>query len=88
MKDLAREALQVQDACNPIAVAIRFGAMITELRDQLALNVLPHDTSAMRSHPIFCLWVSKLYDMGSMGISDFGIFNESWDSCERLSKVE
>ena len=54
MKELAKEALQVQDACNLCGVAQGFARCMSDL--------LKHDlgTDAANKHPIAMLWADKI----------------------------
>lgn len=54
LRDLAREALQVQDACNISGVAHGFARAMSSLCD------LGLATDERNRHPITILWVDKL----------------------------
>ncbi len=56
MKQLAQEALDVQDACNLSGVVLSFGRAIGELRE----NNPSMGTDWINSHPICCLWSDKI----------------------------
>lgn len=56
MKELAQEALNVQDACNLSGVVHGFSRAITNLRD-----LLPRaGTDEINRHPISVLWADKI----------------------------
>lgn len=56
LPELAREALDVQDACNLSGVVHGFSRAITALRE-----CLPNaGTSEINSHPICVLWADKI----------------------------
>lgn len=66
MKDLAREALAVQDACNLSGVAHGFARALGELR-----TLLPSaGTDAINHHPIAVLWADKVAHL--TGTQDLG----------------
>jgi hypothetical protein len=64
MKDLAKEALAVQDACNLSGVAQGFARAMLDLRD--------HVTGSKESagHCITIVWLDKLNSLA--GIQDLG----------------
>lgn len=66
LKKLARETIDVQDACNLIAVANSFAKMLTRLRDQLQNAEQPHDTDAIRTHPITVCWLDKMNSLAGI----------------------
>jgi len=56
LTDLAREALQVQDACNLSGVVHGFSRAITRLRE-----ALPNaGTDEINTHPVSVLWADKI----------------------------
>ena len=55
MQQAAREALQVQDACNLSGVVLAFGRILTGPLSHL-------DTAARNRHPISKLFADKLRD--------------------------
>lgn len=86
IQDLAREAIQVQDACNLSGVVHGFSRAITELREILQNeNGGLINTYEMNHHPICCLWASKIHDLASMGLSDGERFREVYEACEDLT---
>ena len=54
LQDLAREAIQVQDACNLSGVAHGFSKAMSDLRS------MGLDSSACAQHPITLVWIDKL----------------------------
>jgi len=52
LKELANDAIQMQDACNGFAIANAYGKMMSDLRDALKEAGEPTDTDALRNHPI------------------------------------
>jgi hypothetical protein len=77
MRELAQEAIDIQNACNGIGVAQGFA------RSMLELHELLNKTQYVRvsDHPVWCLWVSKLHDMGSMGLSDTERYGAAYSAC-------
>ena len=67
MKELAREALDVQNASNLTAVAKSFAAAMVRLR-RLG------NGDDQRFHPITILWVSKISDLSNNPNSDDTLF--------------
>ena len=59
MKDLAIEALAVQDACNLSGVVHSFSKVMTDLRD-IARKEGWEGTQAINMHPIALLFSSKI----------------------------
>jgi hypothetical protein len=87
IQDLAKEAIQVQDACNLSGVVHGFSRAMTELREILrAENGGVINTHTMNHHPICCLWASKIHDLTSMGLSDGERFREVYEACEDIAK--
>lgn len=83
LQHLAQEALDVQDACNPIAVANRFREVVINLRD-----LEQRDMDAIRRHPVFRMWASKINDMAGLGINDWQPFSQAYDACRALAEGE
>src|SRR5262249_46820770 len=81
MKQLAQEAIDIQNACNGIGVAQGFA------RSMLALHELLNKKPFIRlsEHPIWCLWVSKLHDMGHMGLSDTDRYIAAYSACMAMA---
>lgn len=63
LKQLADDAIHVQDACNLIAVANSFAQVIKDVQQNLADAGKESGTDAIRNHPIVQLWADKIYDM-------------------------
>lgn len=81
LRDLAKEAMEVQGASNPIAVARSFSRAINQLNDELALAKEPNDSNAIMSHPVFRLWASKIHSMAGLDMDD-GKFSRAMDWAE------
>lgn len=85
LQDLAKEALQVQDACNLSGVVHGFSRAITELREILRETGGDLSTAAVNQNPICCLWASKIHDLAQMGLSDHERFRIAYDACEEMA---
>lgn len=75
LADLAREALQVQDACNLSAVVHSFSRSISRLR-----VLLQGGTDALNEHPICQLWADKIASLAgvqSVGMSEYRLAYET-----------
>lgn len=62
IKDLAREALSVQDACNLSGVVHGFSRAITELHAILEREP-DFSTEKLNQHPICVLWADKIANL-------------------------
>lgn len=78
---LAREALDIQDACNLSGLIHGWSRSIDRLRE-----VTPNmGTDFYNRHPINQLWASKVHDLTGMGMSDMESFSKAYDSCKALT---
>ncbi len=76
LKELAVEALAVQDACNLSGVALSFGQAMLDLRQHI------RGTHESAVHPITRVWINKLIDLaGDAQVSD-------WNAVDALAKGE
>lgn len=85
LRELAREALAVQNACNSLGISKSFATSLQELSDRLRADGLPADTAAICRHPIHRLWASKVHDLAGMGLSDLSLYAEALGECQRLA---
>lgn len=85
IQDLAKEALQVQDACNLSGVVHGFSRAVTELREILRATGGDLSTAAVNQHPICCLWASKIHALARMGLSDQEQFRIAYEACEEIA---
>lgn len=86
LQQMAREAIQVQDACNPLGLSKGYAAMLTELRARLAADGQPAGTRDLCDHPVNRLWASKLHDLAGMGMSDTERYGQAYDACKALAE--
>jgi len=81
MADLARLALEVQDACNLSGVVRSWSSEIVELR-----RLLPNaGTDDINQHPVNRLWASKAHDLCRMGLSDCDRYAEAYWWCRHVA---
>lgn len=85
MQQLAKEAIDVQNACNPLGLSAAFGERTLALRDCLARAGEPCDTLAVCSHPVFRLWASKFHSLAGLGLSDTDRYGEAYRACKELA---
>ena len=79
IKELAQEALDVQNASNLSGVVLSFAKVIQELKE---LSVYD------RRHPIVLAWVDKINSLtGTQGV-DWEVFSDAFSAVERLAGVD
>ena len=72
-KELATEALAVQDACNLSGVVISFGHVIREVRAMLEAEN-KGGTDAVNTHPVCVLYADKVAHLtGTQGFGNDGV---------------
>jgi hypothetical protein len=81
IKELAKEALDVQNACNLSGVVHGFSRAITDLRACLEAEG-KGGTQAVNEHPICVLWSSKI---ASLTGSEYR-FSKAYGKVEELTK--
>lgn len=85
LKELAQEAIEVQDACNLSGVVHGWHRSMEELCEVLRTNSNFAGTDEINHHPINKLWASKVHDLASMGLSDFEEWGKAYDACKILA---
>ncbi len=80
MVDLAREALQVQDACNLSGVVHSFSRAITRLRVLLEAEG-KGGTDNVNTHPVCVLWADKIASLTERD----GHTQRAYDACHDLA---
>jgi hypothetical protein len=71
MKDLAKDALDVQDACNLSGVVHGFSRAMTELRE-IARSEGWENTEKLNKHPVCIMWSDKIASLtGSIDLLQF-----------------
>lgn len=91
VKELAQEAIQIQDACNPLGLSKGYAKALQELRWALEVEGEENDTDAIRLHPINRLWLDKLCDLanyqrGVCGVDGWGEFAAAYGEVSRLAE--
>jgi hypothetical protein len=86
LQELAQEAIDIQNACNPLGLTKSFAEVTQELWVALDFLKLPRDTESIRTHPIVRLWASKLHDLVGMGLSDTERYGEAYHACQSIAK--
>ena len=84
LAELAREALQIQYACNPLGLTKGFATATQELHDRLELEGLPSDTTAICNHPIYVMWAIKLADLATTGGVE--VYGSAYLRCTEISQ--
>jgi hypothetical protein len=85
LKEMAAEAIVIQNACNPLGLTKTFAAVTQDLADRLREEGKGSTTLVCR-HPIFCLWASKLHDLAGMGLSDTDRYGQAYRACLELAE--
>lgn len=86
MADLAREAMQVQDACNLSGVVHSFAKTLDRLRRLLDESSEGFSQSRFHGHPIVTLWVSKISDLTVGTGTDYATFGTAYDAVKALAE--
>lgn len=89
VKELAQEALEIQNACNPLGLSKGYARALQELRWALEVEGKPNDTDAISFHAINRLWLDKLCDLArynrSGGSDNMMEFIAAYDEVCRLA---
>lgn len=80
LKDLARNALEVQSAVNLSGVVYSFAKDIARLRDLLRIDP-QFGTQMVNRHPICVMWCSKLSDLS--GAEEYSTMRIAIDWCKQ-----
>lgn len=97
LQALAKEALQVQDACNLLGVSKGFAKAVQEVWENMkAVEEQTKNSETqvvkyasmddLRQHPIVLLWVDKIYSMTVM-IGQPSM-NKAYSNCHKLAEGE
>lgn len=86
LKELAQEALGVQNACNPLGISRSYGEAMLALRDALQAANLPNGTDDLCNHPIARLWAAKIVELHRMGLADLDRYGEADKACQALAQ--
>lgn len=86
IKDLAKQAIEVQDACNLSGVVHAFSRAVTAMRVELNM-----DTPTCNGHAVTILFLDKLNSLaGIQALGDTDYFNKvqkAYDECLKLQEV-
>ena len=86
LKELAQEALDVQDACNLSGVVHGWSRSMSRLYEILREQKEFSGTDQVNHHPINQLWASKVQDLAGMGLSDYEAFSKAYMEVKQLSE--
>ena len=81
LKELAREAIDIQDACNLFGIVSGMLDAMRSLREQFPKA----SNEELYKHPITRLWASKIHDLARMGLSNIERYAEAYQSCKELA---
>lgn len=86
MKDLAQEAIDVQDACNLSGVVGSWFRACSELWDNGRAGNIPNftGTDTINRHPIQFLYVSKVMSLTGTGINQ-DEFSRAYTECRQIA---
>lgn len=83
-RELAQEAIDIQNACNLSGLVHSWAKVVMELR-----RMFPDmSTTFYNTHPVNQLWASKVHDLTRMGLSDTDAFIKAYEACQKLAKTE
>ena len=80
LQQLAREALDVQDACNLCGVAQGFARAMLELGEYC-----PSGTDERNQHPIAQIWIDKMSSLARTQNEPFSVLFKAFDAVEKLA---
>lgn len=83
-KELAEEALAVQNASNLSGVANSFSAVVREVRARLESEG-NGGNSSLHVHPVIQLWADKIASLTILNASTLDMF-KAYDWCEEAAK--
>ena len=84
LRDLAKDALAVQDACNLSGVVISFAKAISDLRE----NLPSAGTAAINHHPICILWADKIASLTQIQGADLTHVSQAYKIVKELAAAE
>lgn len=83
LKELANEALMVQDACNLSGVVLSWSRAIMRLRTVLG-EIQPFDTTTLNEHPINKLWADKVAHLTGTQFEPMSVVSQAYDKVYKL----
>lgn len=84
LSELAREAIQIQDACNLSGLVHGWSRSVTELRK----NLPDASTERINTHPINRLWVSKLFSLAAPVFVDGDGYGLAYRACKMMAEAD
>lgn len=91
LKELAQEAIDVQDACNLLAVVNGMKNAIDRLQSILHLDT---DTDSLRQlnlytyHPIVILWANKIAHLTRIQSCDHDYVSKAWEIVNAIAHAK
>ena len=91
LPQLAHEAIDVQNACNPLGVSKGYAAAMQSLADCLRAMGEPADTRQLCDHPIARLWAAKVADLHGFNACAVGDslgrnnYSDAYAACRTLA---
>jgi hypothetical protein len=76
LKELAQEALQVQNASNILGITRSYAIALVDLKEALAAAGQPCGSDALNLHPINHVWVSKISSLSQVQFFQHVPFDE------------
>ena len=87
IKEAAKTALDVQDACNLSGVVFSFAKVMQVICDEA--HRLGKGTDWKNRHPIVILFLDKLADLAGCCDRGTGLtFSRAYDACRALAEVQ
>lgn len=83
LRDLAKEALQVQDSVNMSGLVHSWSRSITDLR-RLLQNA---GTLQINTHPINTLWLYKLCQLNGLVAEPNELVLEAWNEVTKIAQM-
>lgn len=80
LKELAIEAIEMQNACNLCGLAQRFAKVMVELGDHTK------GTTERNTHPIVTLWLDKFASLNGLQFGDTQKLNGDFELVSKWSK--
>jgi hypothetical protein len=81
--ELAREAVMIQDACNPLGLSKGYAAALQELADALREQGR-YSHEEIERHPVNRLWLFKLCDLAGL-CTDYAQFAPAWSEANAMA---
>lgn len=88
LKQLAQEALDVQDASNILGVTLGAHNAAVELQEALAAAQEPCSTDDIAHHPITRLWASKIGHLTRIGEGNPVLIDAAYQAAKTLANGE